>query len=96
MEDLTREKLLLTIEGQSYTIPNSHWFFYTGRLDTAPSWFIDAIDNGEAIKLPTGVVHFRNIGNGWPSVQPNSLVFMRKNFKNDLVIESISAHEEAS
>lgn len=93
MEQVSKENLLLTIEGVSYTIPFTHWFFYTGKLNTAPDWFTQMIEDEKAIRYPTGVVHCRGIGNGWPTIYPNSIVFMRRFQYGDYIIESIRVDE---
>lgn len=67
----------LTIEGTSYKVDAVDWFYFDGRLQSAPDWFLDALDDNQAVRFPTGAVTFVKAINGQPIVYPGSLVFRK-------------------
>lgn len=67
----------LTIEGQTWYIPASSWFYYDGTVQSLPEWLLDDLANKDATRSATGHVVLVHPLQGYPLIEPNSLVFVR-------------------
>lgn len=74
------DNLQLTIGGQPWYIASSSWFYYDGELASLPDWLLDELAEGTAGRsTATGLVVLQHPQQGFPTFEPNSLVFVGPN-----------------